>query len=160
LATNAAPDRLEEAAAVARAQGDAEQARAHYAESLSLYEMLGDRRASPSVASAWKTRAVRSTGSQKRTYARAGIDPRSDQVSSANVSGSEACAVGLRRFLRRQHLTPPATRVRSFDEALEQAGAWRRASIAASARCDEKIRRSVSRWQNLRSDFFSRPARP
>jgi len=35
---------LKKLAAVARAQGDAEQARAHYAESLSLYEMLGDRR--------------------------------------------------------------------------------------------------------------------
>ena len=58
------------------------------------------------------------------------------------------------RFLR-QHLTHQHRGVRSFDQALEQAGGLAsRVDRGISAVPTEKIVGSVSRWQNLRSDFF------
>ena len=58
------------------------------------------------------------------------------------------------RFLR-QHLTRPHRGVRSFDEALHQAGGMAsRVDRGISEVPTEKIVGSVSRWQNLRSDFL------
>jgi CRP-like cAMP-binding protein len=58
------------------------------------------------------------------------------------------------RFLR-QHLTRPHRGVRRFDQALERAGGVAsRVDRGIRAVPTEQIVGSVSRWQNLRSDFF------
>src|SRR6267142_680456 len=58
----------------------------------------------------------------------------------------------LRKSLTRQHRP-----VRGFDEALQQAGGMAsRVDRGVTTVATEKIVGSVSRWQNLRSDFLYR----